>query len=82
MVAIQFSKREDNQMEARNATVISVKKSEVRPGIYYVTVNDGFGEIKVVGTKAYSPGQVIKIRRKNPVDWQWLIVKESKIISK
>lgn len=62
----------------REARVIGIKKSEVRKGIYYITVDDGFGEIKVVGTKAYNLGDIVKIKKRNPVDWIWDIVKEAK----
>lgn len=62
----------------RKAKVIAVKKSEVRKGIYYVTVDDGLGEIKVVATRNYEIGAQVKIKRRNPIDWIWDIVKEGK----
>lgn len=62
----------------REAKVIAVKKSEVRKGIYYVTVDDGLGEIKVVATRNYEIGAQVKIKRRNPMDWIWDIVKEGK----
>ena len=62
----------------REAKVIAVKKSEVRKGIYYVTVDDGLGEIKVVATRNYEVGAQVKIKRRNPIDWIWDIVKEGK----
>lgn len=62
----------------REAKVIAVKKSEVRKGIYYVTVDDGLGEIKVVATRNYEIGAQVKIKRRNAVDWIWDIVKEGK----
>lgn len=62
----------------REAKVIAVKKSEVRKGIYYVTVDDGLGEIKVVATRNYEIGAQVKIKRRNPIDWIWDIVKEGK----
>ena len=65
-----------NKVEIREATVISIKPSAVRKYTYFITVNDGFGEIKVVGKRNYKIGETIKIRRKNLVDWIWLIEKE------
>lgn len=62
----------------REAKVTAIKKSEVRKGIYYVTVDDGFGEIKVIGTRNYKIGEVVKIKRRNPVDFIWDIVKGGK----
>lgn len=62
----------------REAKVIAVKKSAVRKGIYYVTVDDGLGEIKVVATRNYEIGAQVKIKRRNPIDWIWDIVKEGK----
>lgn len=62
----------------REAKVTAVKRSEVRKSIYYVTVDDGFGEIKLVATRNYNIGDTVKIKRRNPVDWIWDIVKEGK----
>lgn len=62
----------------RKAKVIAVKKSAVRKGIYYVTVDDGLGEIKVVTTRNYEVGAQVKIKRRNSIDWIWDIVKEGK----
>lgn len=62
----------------REAKVVAVKKSEVRKGVYYVTVDDGFGEIKVVASRNYEIGASVKIKRKNAIDWIWSIVKEGK----
>lgn len=63
-------------MKLVQATVKAVKKSEVKKGVYYVTVDDGFGEIKLVATRNYNIGDVVKIKKRNPVDWIWDIVKE------
>lgn len=62
----------------REAKVTAVKKSEVRKGTYYLTVDDGLGEIKLVATRNYNIGDSVKIKRRNPVDWIWDIVKEAK----
>ena len=62
----------------REATVTAVKKSEVRKGVYYITVDDGLGKIKVVANRSYEIGEKVKIKRKNAVDWIWNIVKEEK----
>lgn len=62
----------------KEAKVIAVKKSAVRKGIYYVTVDDGLGEIKVVATRNYEVGAQVKIKRRNNIDWIWDIVKEDK----
>ena len=62
----------------KEAKVTAIKKSEVKKGIYYVTVDDGFGAIKLVATRSYSVGDTVKIKRRNPVDWIWDIVKEGK----
>ena len=62
----------------REAKVIAVKKSAVRKGIYYVTVDDGLGEIKVVATRNYEVGAQVKIKRRNNIDWIWDIVKEGR----
>lgn len=62
----------------KEAKVIEVKKSEVRKGTYYITVNDGYGDIKVVGTRNYEVGETVKIKRRNALDWVWDIVKEKK----
>lgn len=62
----------------REAKVIAVKKSAVRKGIYYVTVDDGLGEIKVVATRNYEVGAQVKIKRRNNIDWIWDIVKEDR----
>ena len=58
------------------ATVLAVKKSEFRKGVYYLTVNDGLGEIRVAASRNYNIGDVVKIKRRNPVDFVWDIVKE------
>ena len=60
----------------REVIVKAVKQSAVRKRVYYITVDDGFGEIKVVGNKSYNIGDKIKIKRRNTVDWIWDIVKE------
>ena len=62
----------------KEAKVIAVKKSAVRKGIYYVTVDDGLGEIKVVATRNYEVGAQVKIKRRNNIDWIWDIVKEDR----
>lgn len=62
----------------KEAKVIAVKKSAVRKGIYYVTVDDGLGEIKVVATRNYEVGAQVKIKRRNNIDWIWDIVKEGR----
>lgn len=62
----------------REAKVIAVKKSAVKKGIYYVTVDDGLGEIKLVATRNYEVGAQVKIKRRNHIDWIWDIVKEGK----
>ena len=62
----------------KEAKVIAVKKSAVRKGIYYVTVDDGIGEIKLVATRNYEVGAQVKIKRRDPIDWIWDIVKEDK----
>ena len=62
----------------REAKVTAVNKSEVRKGTYYLTVDDGLGEIKLVATRNYNIGDSVKIKRRNPVDWIWDIVKEAK----
>ena len=62
----------------REAKVTAVKKSEVRKGTYYLTVDDGLGEIELVATRNYNIGDSVKIKRRNPVDWIWDIVKEAK----
>lgn len=62
----------------REAKVTAVKKSEVRKNTYYVTVDDGLGEIKLVATRNYNIGDTVKIKRRNPVDWIWDIIKEAK----
>ena len=63
---------------AREVTVKAVKPSEVRKGVYYITVVDFIGELKIVGTRRYQIGDVIMIRRMNPVDYRFEIVKEAK----
>lgn len=65
-----------NEVNIKTAIVKAVKQSAVRKRVYYITVDDGFGEIKVVGNKSYNIGEKIKIKRRNPVDWIWDIVKE------
>ena len=60
----------------REAKVAAVKKSEARKNTYYVTVDDGLGEIKLVATRSYNIGDTVKVKRRNPVDWIWDIVKE------
>lgn len=62
----------------REAKVVAIKKSEIKKGIYYVTVNDGFGEIRVIGTRNYKIGETVKIKARNPIDFIWDIVKEGK----
>ena len=62
----------------KEAKVIAVKKSAVRKGIYYVTVDDGLGEMKLVATTNYEVGAQVKIKRRNPIDWIWDIVKEGR----
>ena len=62
----------------KEVVVKAVKPSEVKKGIYYITTADFLGDIKVVSTRKYQIGDVIKIKRRNPVDWIWDIVKETK----
>ena len=51
-------------MKPVEAVVKAVKKSAVRKGTYYLIVEDAFGEIKVLATKSYKIGDIIKIKRK------------------
>ena len=60
----------------KEAVVKAVKQSQIRKRVYYITVEDGYGEIKVLGSRKYNIGDKIKIKRRNPVDWIWDIVKE------
>ena len=60
------------------ATVVSIKKSQFRKGLYFVTVNDGLGEIRVAASRSYKVGDKVHIKRRNPVDFVWDIVKEGK----
>lgn len=62
----------------REVRVTAVKRSEVRKNTYYVTVDDGLGEIKLVATRNYNIGDTVKIKRRNAVDWIWDIIKEAK----
>lgn len=63
-------------LRVKEAVVKAVKQSEVRKGIYFITVDDGFGEIKLVGTKNYEIGKVILIKQRTPIDFIFDIVGE------
>ena len=60
----------------KEVVVKAVKQSQIRKRVYYITVEDGYGEIKVLGSRKYNIGDKIKIKRRNPVDWIWDIVKD------
>ena len=63
-------------LRVKEAVVKAVKKSEVKKGIYYVTVDDGLGEIKVVSRKNYAIGKVLLIKQRTPIDFIFDIVGE------
>lgn len=63
-------------MKPFKVTVTAVKRSSVKKNIYYLTVVNSQGELKTIGKRNYKIGETIKIRRKNLVDWIWLIEKE------
>ena len=63
-------------LRVKEAVVKAVKQSEVRKWIYFITVDDGFGEIKVVGRKNYEIGKVLLIKQRTPIDFIFDIVGE------
>lgn len=63
-------------LRVKEAVVKAVKQSEVRKRIYFITVDDGFGEIKVVGRKNYEIGKVLLIKQRTPIDFIFDIVGE------
>lgn len=65
------------------AKVISIKKSEVRKGIYYVTgLSDSFNEVKWVSKKAYEVGSEVLLQsQRNRIQTdkiRWEVVKNEK----
>lgn len=58
--------------------VIAVKRSEYKRNRYFITVQDYQGTLKTVGTRNYKIGEIITIKKRNPVDNIYDIVKEPK----